>query len=195
MLLSAQKKINIVSAAVIAVFLIFLFFVYLPAQKTVARLKAELEETEGRIQEIESLLDKTKPLAENITMLKARYKELSNKFPEREEEALRALSDLARNLNVEIISLRPSPKRLLLGQEDKALLIEGKSCRFCAVTVEMRCDYANLVEYIEAVHNELPAVVTVQSLRALKENQDVPASLRVKPKLKVTLTFNLYLLS
>ena len=112
------------------------------------------------------------------------YKDFSSKFPEKEEESLRILSDIARNLNIEIISISPKPKRVF----EAAGRVEEKICQFISVSMEMRGTYFNLVKYIESLKKDLPAFLSIEELRIKKER--IEGSL-----LNIMLTFKLYLLS
>ena len=121
-------------------------------------------------------------------LLETRYKELNSKFPEKEEGALGALSDLAKKHKIEIRSIRSQPKSFFLDENAQKIEIDGKVCQIFLVSMEIRTSYRDLVEYIDALKEYLPAYVTIESMRI---NKEASGSL----KLNVALDLALYLLS
>lgn len=185
----SQKKIVIISLIVIAVFLIFWLFIYLPTKFTVQRYKSELISVESQIKEIEAVIGEAKTRDEGIRLLKARYQELNNKFPQGEEDSLRMLSDFAKKLNIELISIRPQPKREFLDGNNQKVEIEGMTCLIIFVSIEMKCFYKDLVKYIQTLKESSGLTfVTFEKLRISKDKSGTP-------KLNITLDLNLYLLS
>lgn len=185
----SQKKIVIISLIVIAVFLIFWLFIYSPTKFTVQRYKSELISQESQIEEIEAVIGEAKTMDEGIRLLKARYQELNNKFPQGGEDSLRILSDIAKKLNIELISIRPQPKREFLDENNQKVEIEGATCLIIFVSIEMKCFYKDLVKYIQTLKESSGLTfVTFEKLRISKDKSGTP-------KLNITLNLNLYLLS
>ena len=186
-----QKKIIIVSAVVLVAFLFTWLFVYQPARNKVARIKTELENVNSQIERIEGLVEEGKPIGEEIDKLQKEFDALSAKFPRKEEEALRLVSGFARKLGIEVVSIKPQPKRLFAGKEEHAIEFEGKKCQRVFVFVKMKCNYKQLVEYIDMLKGSLPAFVCVESINASKEKIEGAKT----PRLKTELGLSLYLLS
>ncbi len=185
----SQKKIIIISLIVIAVFLIFWLFIYSPTKCSVQRYKRELISQESQIKEIEAVIGEAKTMDEGIRLLKARYQGLNNKFPQKEEDSLRMFSDIAKKLNIEIISIRPQPKREFLDEDNQKVEIEGATCLTVLVTIEMDCFYKDLVKYIQALKEASGlAFVTLEKLQITKDKSGTP-------KLNIVLDLSLYLLS
>jgi Tfp pilus assembly protein PilO len=184
----SQKKIIVTSLIVILVFLILWLFIYLPNQNSISRIKSEVLNLENQIKGIEEIMGKTRTIEGSIKLLKQRYQELNNKFPPKEEEGLRMLSDFAKRLNIELISIKPQPNVVFIDKNNKKIEIEGKTCHVVSVSMEVRCFYKDLVKYIETLNKALPAFAIIKRLRI---NRDKPETSR----LNIKLDLNLYLLS
>ena len=187
--LTAQQKKIITTVAVITVpFVICWLFVYLPTRGMVNQLKAELNNVQNQIQQIEAMIEKGKTIEEGIKSLKERYVQIDSKFPEREEEGLRLLSDFARKQNIGIVSIKSQPRTAFLDKDSQKVEIEGKSCWQLSVSIEMKSGYADLLEYLKNLKESLPAYATFERLRINKD----PSGMA---KLNITMDLNLYLLS
>ena len=56
-------------------------------------------------------------------------KKLDEKFPSKEEESLRALSDIANRLGVQIIAIKPGQKNSFLDADKKPVKLAGRVCQ------------------------------------------------------------------
>lgn len=166
----------------------FWFFLYLPSKNSLIKAKSELINVENQIREIEAVNGNDRTLDVTINLLRKKYQELNKRFPEKEEDGLRIISDSARRLNIEVLSLKPQPKIAFLGADNKAITIEGKNCRRLLVLIEMDCGYKDLVKYIADLKGTLPVFVTIEKLRINKAD---PLGI----KLNVLMEMDLYLLS
>jgi hypothetical protein len=184
----AQKKIITAGLIVLCLFLGFWFFVYLPGRITVKKIKSELLDTENQIQEIEGMIQESRNRDEGIKLLKERYEQLNNKFPQEEEDALKALSEIARELKIGLVSIKAQPKTAFLDADNKEVNIEGKSCQRVFVYIEMRGSYKDLVKYILSLEESNSALTTIEELKVSKDESGAA-------KLNITLGLNLYLLS
>lgn len=172
----------------LAAFLIPWFLVYLPTKNAVSRAKKELTAAETQIRQIEAIVDKAKSMEEGLTLLQGVFAKINNKFPRQEEESLAMLSDYARKLNIEVVSIKPSAKEFLFDEDGQKIGIEGRFCQSLPVSLELRCSYKDLVGYLEALKKEVTAYLSIEKLRINKDSLG-PA------KLSVILDINLYLLS
>lgn len=184
----SQKKIIIMVSVGLVAFLIPWFLVYLPTKNAVGRAKKELAAAETQIRQIEAIVDKAKNMEEGLTLLQGVFAKINNKFPRQEEESLAMLSDYARKLNIEVVSIKPSAKEFLFDEDGQKIGIECKFCQRLAVSLELRCSYKDLVGYLEALKKEVTAYISIEKLRINKDSLG-PA------KLSVILDINLYLLS
>ncbi|MDD5097403.1 MAG: hypothetical protein PHU59_02800 [Candidatus Omnitrophica bacterium] len=182
-----QKKIILVSLCVLFVFLLFLVFLYIPANKEIATLKNELISTEKQIQGIELLLAGSQSRDEAIRLLEQRKQYLNNKFPQKEEESLRLIPEIARKMNITVVSLQPGSRTELLDATDKAVIIENKVASYLPISLEIVCYFKDLVKYALELKTILPAFVSITSLDISKEGQS-------NGKIRASIEFNLYLL-
>ena len=178
----SQKKIITVASIVMLVFLIAVFFIYVPEVKKLGQLKGELLNIQNQIQKIQKLAEG------GIELLREKSRQIDSKFPDSEKEGLSLISDFARKSNIEIISTNAKPKTPFAEEDKEKEEIEGKSCQVVSIAMEMKGDYKDLVRYIETLKESLPAYVTVERLSTHSDTQG--SSL-----LTISLELKLYLLS
>ncbi len=182
-----QKQIIIISLSVIFIFFIFWVFLFFPASKEISMLKNELISTQQQIQGIEMLLAGSQSRDEAIRLLKERQQYLSNKFPQHEEESLRLIPEIARKMNINVISLQPGFRTELLDNAGKQIIIENRVAKYMPITLEVSCYFKDLVKYALELKAVLPAFTSINSLEINKEGQ-------VSGKIRANIAFNLYLL-
>ncbi|MEI6831813.1 MAG: hypothetical protein WCK61_03805 [Candidatus Omnitrophota bacterium] len=182
-----QKKIIIISLSVLFIFFLFWVFLFLPASKQITILKNELISVEQQIQGIEVLIAGSQSRDEAIRLLKQRQQYLSNKFPQKEEESLRLIPEIARKMNINVISLQPGSRTELLDDAGKQIVIENKIANYLPITLEVSCYFKDLVRYALELKTALPAFTSINSLDISKED-------RLTGKIRVNIEFNLYIL-
>jgi len=182
-----QKKIILISLSVIFIFFIFWVFIYFPASNEIITLKNELTLTERQIQGIELLVAGSQSRDQAIRQLQEKKLYLTNKFPLKEEESLRLIPEIARKMNITVISLQPGSKTGLLDTADKQILIENKVVSYLPISLEISCYFKDLVKYALELKTVLPAFISINSLEIRKENQ-------LSGKIRVNIEFDLYLL-
>jgi len=182
-----QKNIIVTSVAGVFVFLLLWVFVYLPSSTKISSLRKELVLTQQQIQGIEMLLSGSQSRDEAMRILKARQQYLSNKFPRQEEESLRLIPEIARKMNISIISLQPGERSEFLDGNGNQVVVDGKAASYLPITMEVVCFYKDMVNYLSELKNILPAFISVQNLSVRKDKQ-------LNGKVRSTIGFNLYLL-
>lgn len=180
----AQKKIIIAVIIFIVVFIIFLSFVYAPSKRKVSQLKSELAAIEQELKDIQMIAGQAGSLEESIALLKERFIILEGKFPAKEEEVLRKISDLAHQLKINFTSFTPGAKKIVTQSDGTSLKVDQRICRSVTVTIEMNSSYESLVKYIKALNHDLPALITVEKLELSRTGAFSSGSLSVKLKLK-----------
>ena len=182
-----QKNIIVMSASGLFVLLLFWVFLYFPSSKEISSLKNELISTEQQIQGIEMLLSGSQSRDEAIRVLKTRQLYLSNKFPRGEEDSLRMIPEVARKMNIEVVSLQPGLRAEFLDENGKQVIIDGKTANYLPITMEVVCFYKDMVSYLTELKNILPAFISVVNLNVKKDD-------RLNGKVRSIIGFNLYLL-
>ena len=183
-----QKKIVVISLAVLFIFLFFLVFLFFPASKEISILKNELISTDEQIEGIEILLAGSQSRDEAIRLLKQKQQYLSDKFPQKEEESLRLIPEIARKININVISVQPGAKTELLDELGKQIVLENKAANYLPITLELSCYFKDLVRYVLELKATLPAFTSVNSLEIKKEGQ-------LGGKIRANIEFNLYFLN
>ncbi|MCK5179844.1 MAG: hypothetical protein KAR32_09965 [Candidatus Omnitrophica bacterium] len=184
----AQKKINIITAVGVLVLCMLWGLLYLPSKKAVNELKSELSGIQEQIRQIEGKAAGSGGTGRGIMGLEERYRWVNSKFPEKEEKALRMLSDLAKESSIEILSIKSQPKVDFLDENSQKVQIEGRVCQKFIVTIEMKALYGDLVEYVNILKESLPAGITVERMSIRKDVSGMR-------QLSIILGLNLYLLS
>ena len=182
----AQKKIALIGLVFVLLFFCLWLFLYLPGRNTLRGLVAQLDATQNQISEIEGILGSAVTLEQGMVSLKDRDEALSSQFPGKEEGALKVFSDLAKELDIELVSIKSEPLRPFLIDKEK-LRIEDSVCLCVPVLLEIKCTYGDFIKYSEALQESLPALITVEKLQITRDKGD--------PKeLNIAINFNLYLL-
>lgn len=182
-----QKKIIIISCVVLFVFLLLWVFLYLPSLSQIKNLKNEFVSTQKQIQAIETLLVGPQGRDEAIRLLKQKQQYLTSGFPQKEDQSLRFIPEIARKMNIQVISLNPGSKTEFLDESGRQVIIEGKAASYLPISMEVSCYYKDLVKYLLDLKSNLPAFISVMNLNVQKENQ-------LSGKVRANLEFNLYLL-
>jgi hypothetical protein len=134
----------------------------------VQKLKTELRAVEGKIQAIETAVGKDKSLEEGVALLQQQLDDLDKKFPVSEQEALRVISKLAYKYGLDVSSVKPQPKNLLMGTQNKAMAIDGKACQRLPVAIIAGATYKKCGDFFETVQHKIPYLTTVDRLRLTK---------------------------
>lgn len=183
-----QKKALFGSAVIILIFIVFWLCIYLPLRNTVKKLKVELAGMDGQIKQIEEMAGHDRSLGEGIRLLEVDRKKIKSRFPDMEEESIKALASFAKELGISVDSIRPLPKEELLDKNGSPVKIKGAACYVISTAVVMKCSFANLVKFTDIVEKKLPAFAIIQKLN-IGTNSD---SLQI---LSVNMNLNLYLLA
>ena len=184
---TTQKKIFIVAFVGSVFFLLFWFLVYLPAKAKISHLKKELSIMDAKIQSIEETLNRSGTFANGVKLLKEKHQRLTSKFPLKEEEGLKLVSDLARKMNVEIISTKIGTKESFSEEEGRGFInMDGKKCQKFVLTIDASSTYEDLVKYLENLNKSLSFFI---------QRISISKGTTTNNKLRITLDLSLYLLS
>lgn len=185
---SSQKRIIIVASILGGCLLFFSIFIYWPQQTKLEANKSELRRVDHEIQLIEGLVDKNVSIEEGIRLLRDEYSKMESKFPAREEEALSYLSEAARKYRIEVISVNSQPKQSITDNQEKNIMVDDKKLKKILVTMDLKSNYKDLVNYLDDLKTSLPAFMTAEKLKINKIDSN-------QSSLNVRLEFYLYLLS
>ncbi|MBU1727388.1 MAG: hypothetical protein KJ880_07145 [Candidatus Omnitrophica bacterium] len=185
---SYQKKILIFAMAAALGLALFWVLVYLPSGNKIAKLKDEVVSLDRSIKRVDDLSKQLRTKQTSKKMLFDKAGKLRGRLFTKEAASLKLIQDFAKSFNLETISFTPAPKRPLLDDEGKRILVEGKTCEVTSVSVKMKCYYRDFALYVDFLDRKIPSFVMIQKLIIKREH---PISLR----LNVDMDFDIYSLS
>lgn len=154
MIILVRQKGVAVGLVFLLLFVFWLFF-YRPNRSELKKMEAQVAGLEREIKMAEFILKEDLPPGDEIRYLSQRLASLENKFPSREGEGLKRISDLAAESGIELISMRPGPREPVVGRE---------SLESISVSYQLRASFFDLVNYLEDLREELPVLVVIDFL-------------------------------
>lgn len=188
MILKLPKRLAIISAIFTGCILMLLIFIYLPQRNRMHQLYTQLMEIEDKLKSISSIIEGAEQPDININRLKNKISNLKQKLPQREEYALKAFSDEAHKLNIQLVSVKPKDKQVYLDEKEKPVRLDNMVLYKLSILLEIVCDYKSLGKYLENLQREdFPRLVTVEELKLNKDRN-------LFPRLRINLLINMYFL-
>lgn len=172
-----QRKIILYVIGGALIIFIFWGFVYLPSRKQIQKFLSQLDEAEEqlnetkRIKEIKEAISKGYTYTLLIENLKDELTVLSKNIPYEQEMTLQYISSFARELNLEIISIRPALKRPLLDKNKNQIKIAGSGCLQLPVHLKLKGGYKPIGEYIKILTEEPPSLIAIENLTIGKSRE------------------------
>ena len=151
-------------------------------------LKQNLQEVNSQVQEIKTAMDQDQSIDQTIALLEENVRRLDSKFPTKEEEALRTISDLARKFQLEIVSINSQNKVECVDKNSQKIELNGKTCETIKVRLAIKGTYKDLANYLDALRELLPSYMIVDHLGIARDASGLT-------KLNINLDLNLYFLS
>ena len=170
----AQKRIFTYVAAGILIILIFWGLVYLPSRRHVQRFQSQLDEVEKQlykvkeIKEVKEAISKGYVYTQSIEGLRNGLAAVSKNIATEQESSLEYISSSARELNLEMLSMKPSSKKPLQDKNTKQIKIAGADCFQLPVQLKLKGRYVAIVKYISALRKNAPSLITVEDLKLNK---------------------------
>ena len=171
--MTKREKIMVGSAVFAVVFMSFYMFFYQPKKKELLRLEEEIKAVDLEIEKIARAISGLRRLEEEVAG-EQKSVSLVKRIPCGEkpvQELLRQLSEQASRLDMDVISLKSGE-----GSESPH---EESPYKSLTVVMNIQCSYRHLSSYLKRI-NDLPALVTVDELEIIRDNQIFP---KVKAKL------------
>jgi len=166
---------------IIGIILVFFFF-YLPQSIKANSTKQSLDSFRRDIAQIKSIIEGGSSIEESKKILKNKLEILETRFPPREGEIIKRISQVAKDLNIEILSLTPSVKTPLKDSPS----VEGKNCYVLPIAIEATGEFVKVIDYLKELTNKLPYFITIEGINLTKSDKD--------GLLKIRLSLNAYLL-
>jgi Tfp pilus assembly protein PilO len=181
-----QKTIWASAVMLCVIFAVFILFVYNPSKRQLQACKAEYSNIRDEMDRIEKTIAPGENIDDVMDRCYKKYKGLSARFPSQEETVLEQLSSMAKDLGINLDSVRPDRKSVYL-KDGVPVVIDGLHCDELQITVNFTSDYISFGKYLEAMRRDFPYLLTVQSM-AMHATADQP------PKISAALGVKIYLL-
>jgi len=174
-----QKKILLIVGIVLLIFAMFMLLAYLPLRVKEKRLKAEIDSIESDIARIKKIAEGSASIEEAITVLKNKLESLNKEFPAREEIVLRSLSELAAKTNIDIVSMVPQKKKTVTDIAGSSIKLKGSIVQEMSVSVGFKTNYKNLAAFLNALENDFPVCLRVESVQMSRSGNAAGGTLDV----------------
>jgi len=138
--------------------------VYFPSYRELRTVKSELNGVEMEIDRIELMAGKNRDIKQGLRELQDEIALFRHRFPEKEDQGVKALADTARNHNLEIVSTRIGIQRKSTDNKNRALKFGDAECGFISVTGQFKGRFQDLVGYFEELESSPEYFVTVERL-------------------------------
>ncbi|MFH1848075.1 MAG: type 4a pilus biogenesis protein PilO [Candidatus Omnitrophota bacterium] len=184
-----NKKLMITIAAGVGFILVIWIFFYFPARKKVQDFKQELQVITEEIRAIESIDGiHHRSVAEMLDYLQEKYDSIFRRLPSQEEDALTILSSLAKDMDLEVVSIRPNKRKISANNQKDTSYGDDLSCFEVPIFLVMKGQYRAIGEYLEQLRSgDLPILIRVNTL-------DIRKDARNDSVLRADLNIVLYLL-
>ena len=170
----AQTGILLWAAALLIAASSFVKFVYWPAQHELLEARRKAFFVEGQTKWIQEITAANKNPEEAIRQLMLIHKVLGRQFREDSARSLLLLSAYANNFRIRMTEIRPEEPELFTDRWGDPVVVDGKKCVFVYTRMHFKADYVNLVKYLDALHQVLPAYMTVDRLEIESQASAVP---------------------
>jgi len=183
--LNRTQKIIFLMAFIVAISISVLWlFIYIPAQNEMREVKEGLSFLKSEIVRIERVAGGEKNLDIAYERFYKRYKDLEERIPTEERSTLSMLSTQADKMGIDVLGIKPGKAR----KSKIPIEIKGMAVSEMPISMNIRCDYIGLGEYLNVLRKELPTLITVNNISI-----DRPAK-RDAVDLSVLLNITLFLL-
>ncbi len=184
---SKTEQKNIEMAVLSVVFLGITFGLYSPSYNELKSVKEDSKAINEEIDRIELLVGKNRDIKQGLRDFQEQIRQFHLRFPEKEEQGLKALADTARKNQLDIISTRIGSKRKSTDKKNKALTFSGRTCSLTPVAIQLKGRFQDCVTYLEDLTRDPAYFVTVERLNL--DRADAVSGI-----LSITIDLNLYLL-
>jgi hypothetical protein len=135
---------------------IFFIFIYTPKRTVIYKLRQELGNVKDSLARIEAIVGERKYLGEGILKLRKEAGSLQSKFIKTEdvEELLKILSDDARRLGIEVVSMQPSEFKIWYDKKGRNLEVDNLECNKISVDMRINGAYKPLTDYMQGLENK-----------------------------------------
>lgn len=159
----SQKIIFFMAFMVITGFFVVWFIIYSPAKGRMKMLKEELTAVESEVNRIQRVSG-----GENLDIAYKRlyktFTELTKMIPKEERTTLSVLSSEANRVNIEVLAIKLIRAKI----SDLPVSVKSGTVLEMPISMNIRCDYITLGEYLDAIRNKMPTLISIDSVSMKK---------------------------
>lgn len=155
-----QKIIFLMALIVVVCITVFWLFIYNPAKAKMRRLKEEFNVIQSEIERIERVSGGEKNLDIAYEKFYKRFLSLEERIPTDERSTLSLLSTEADRMDIEVSVIKPGKAK----KGDLSISIDGRSLSEMPISMDIKCDYVTLGEYLNVLREELPTLISVDKV-------------------------------
>jgi hypothetical protein len=178
----SQKRIITVVGIIAAIFAVFTAFVYIPMASQLGKMKKEYARINSDIEQVKSM-GGGKTLEKTISDLNARLDRLKVMFPSKEEGFLKTLSDTAAKFKIEIHTMNPEKKHIMMDMGGSPVIIKDCVVQEMSITVNMMTDFKTFSSFIKYLKDDCPVYLKADMVRMEKTSNDKHPQLNIDMKI------------
>jgi hypothetical protein len=171
------------------VFGVVLFYHWadVPANSRVLKIRDRIELLNSRLKWMTQTIDAIQDPERVLDHFRETERALGRKFPDAAEKSLLMLMDYANKFGVRVERIQPAKPRRVVNARGETLGADGKICYGVEVSLKFKGEYYNLVKYLDALRQVVPAFLVVRNI-------SIENKFSSRPKLEGHLDLSLYLL-
>lgn len=165
---------------------VFLFYQFVdgPADSRVLAVRDRVNLIEDRLKWMTQTMDVIREPEKVLGYFRETARDLDLKFPDTAEKSLLMLVDYAHKFGVRVEEVQPEKQRRVVSARGETLGADGKACYGVQVALKFKGEYYNLVKYLEALREVLPAFLVVRNISI---NNNFSPALKLEGNLDLTL--------
>lgn len=183
----AQALIFVWGAALIVIAVLFYVTLYRPAYQRLLDERDRVELLADHLRWVTQTVDSIPDPQRVFEYFLAQDRELDRRFPDVEQKSLLAITEYAHKFQVRLEEVHAGEPQDVLGSRGAKVFADGKKCAGVRVSMKFKCDYLNLVKYLDALRKVVPAYMVVEKI-------DITNNFSTVLKLEGKLELVLYLL-
>jgi hypothetical protein len=161
----SQRGIMLLAVAILVVFVLFGYFVYIPNREQMMVVKKDLIQARMRLRELQSLVGQGRSIREGIQLVNEEFSRLDRKMPVSCDEGLKGIPALAAQNNVDIVSLKRKEAGTAIDERGGPILFRNKEVKSISVALDARGYYKDIIGFIENMEEFLPGFLYVDTMR------------------------------
>lgn len=173
--------------AVTSIFVLIWFVSILIMQNQMNKNKLSLDKNRVEIDQISKLLGSAATISIGKEEFVHQLDLLNSKLPVKEDAALNALSELAKSIRLNVLTIKAQEKHAYVNSSGQKVVIDGKECQELGVSIILEGNYLNFFQFIYKIPGSIPALIKIENIK-IQRNPQKPTALTI------SVDFKLYML-